>query len=72
MVGPFGFASSFNKVAGSNTYGPVSPVEALGVWPASNYRLDAAGGAQLTGLAGGDRGRWRCWSASPGGCAGAS
>jgi hypothetical protein len=52
VVGPFGFASSFEKVAGSNTYGPVSPLEALGVWPASNYRLDAAGGAQLPGLAG--------------------
>jgi hypothetical protein len=52
VVGPFGFAGSFNKVAGSNTYGPVSPVEALGVWPASNYRLDAAGGAPLAGLAG--------------------
>jgi hypothetical protein len=51
-VGPFGFASSFNKVAGSNTYGPVSPIEALGVWPAANYRLDAAGGAQLPWLAG--------------------
>jgi hypothetical protein len=52
VVGPFGFASSFNKVAGSNTYGPVSPIEALGVWPASNYRLDAAGGAPLAGLGG--------------------
>ena len=52
VVGPFGFAHGFNKVAGSNTYGPVSPIEALGIWPASNYRLDAAGGAQLTGLAG--------------------
>jgi hypothetical protein len=52
LVGPFGFAGSFNKVAGSNTYGPVSPLEALGIWPASNYRLDAAGGAQLPGLAG--------------------
>ncbi len=52
LVGPFGFASSFKKVAGSNTYGPVSPLEALGVWPASNYRLDAAGGASLPGLAG--------------------
>jgi hypothetical protein len=51
-VGPFGFASSFNKVAGSNTYGPVSPIEALGIWPAANYRLDAAGGAQLSWLAG--------------------
>jgi hypothetical protein len=52
LVGPFGFIHSFNKVAGSNTYGPVSPLEALGVWPASNYRLDAEGGAHLTGLAG--------------------
>ncbi|HVD86686.1 MAG TPA: hypothetical protein VNB59_04695, partial [Solirubrobacterales bacterium] len=52
IVGPFGFASSFNKVAGSNTYGPVSPLEALGIWPAANYRLDAAGGASLPGLAG--------------------
>ncbi len=51
VIGPFGFASSFNKVAGSNTYGPVSPIEALGIWPTSNYRLDAAGGAHLTGLA---------------------
>ncbi len=51
-VGPLGFASSFNKVAGSNTYGPVSPVEVLGIWPTSNYRLDAVGGAHLTGLAG--------------------
>lgn len=51
LVGPFGFGGSFHKVAGSNTYGPVSPIEALGIWPASNYRLDAAGGAHLTGLA---------------------
>jgi hypothetical protein len=52
IAGPFGFAHSFNKVAGSNTYGPVSPAEALGIWPAANYRLDAVGGAHLTGLAG--------------------
>jgi hypothetical protein len=52
IVGPFGFAHGFNKVAGSNTYGPVSPIETLGVWPAGNYRLNAAGGAQLPGLAG--------------------
>ncbi len=51
MVGPFGFVHSVNKVAGYNTYGPVSPIEALGVWPAANYRLDAAGGAPLAGLA---------------------
>jgi hypothetical protein len=52
LIGPFGFGGGFNKVAGSNTYGPVSPVEAFGVWPASNYRLAAAGGAHLSGLAG--------------------
>lgn len=52
LVGPFGFAHGFNKVAGYNTYGPVSPVEALGIWPAANYRLNAVGGAPLAGLAG--------------------
>jgi hypothetical protein len=52
LVGPFGFASSFKKVAGSNTYGPVSPLEALGIWPAADYRLEAAGGAALPGLVG--------------------
>jgi hypothetical protein len=52
LVGPFGFVHGFNKVAGTNTYGPVSPVEALGIWPTPNYRLNAAGGAHLTGLAG--------------------
>ncbi len=51
VVGPFAFIHGFNRVAGTDTYGPVSPVEALGVWPASSYRLNAAGGAQLTGLA---------------------
>jgi hypothetical protein len=51
LVGPFAFVHGFNRVAGTNTYGPVSPVEALGVWPASNYRLNAVGGAQLSGLA---------------------
>jgi hypothetical protein len=52
IAGPFGFGSSFNQVAGSNTYGPVSPIETLGIWPAANYRLDAAGGAPLPGLMG--------------------
>jgi hypothetical protein len=51
VVGPFAFIHGFNRVAGTNTYGPVSPLEVFGVWPASNYRLNAAGGAQLTGLA---------------------
>jgi Ca2+/Na+ antiporter len=51
-VGPFGFGGAFNKVAASNTYGPVSPLEALGIWPTSNYRLDAEGSVRLPGLAG--------------------
>jgi hypothetical protein len=51
LVGPFAFVHGFNRVAGTNTYGPVSPAEALGIWPASNYRLNAAGGAHLSGLA---------------------
>ncbi len=51
VIGPFAFIHGFNRVAGTNTYGPVSPFEALGVWPSSNYRLDAPGGAHLTGLA---------------------
>jgi hypothetical protein len=50
--GSFGFGGGFSNVAGSNTYGPVSPIEALGIWPAANYRLAAAGGAELPGLAG--------------------
>ncbi|HEX7279554.1 MAG TPA: hypothetical protein VF255_08030, partial [Solirubrobacterales bacterium] len=51
-IGPFGFAGAFNKVAASNTYGPVSALEALGIWPTSNYRLDAEGSVRLPGLAG--------------------
>jgi hypothetical protein len=51
LVGPYAFVHGFNRVAGTNTYGPVSPVEVLGIWPAANYRLSSAGGAQLTGLA---------------------
>ncbi len=51
LVGPFGFGGGFSKVAGSNTYGPVSPFEALGVWPSANYRLAAMGGAHLSGFA---------------------
>jgi hypothetical protein len=52
IVGPFGFGAGFNKIAGSNTYGPVSPVETLGVWWSPNYRIDAPGEADITWLAG--------------------
>jgi hypothetical protein len=51
FVGPYGFGEGFRSVQGMNTYGPVSPAEALGFWPAANYRLDAPGGAPLAGLA---------------------
>jgi hypothetical protein len=51
VVGPYAFIHGFNRVAGTDTYGPVSPIETLGVWFTSNYRLSSAGGAQLTGLA---------------------
>jgi hypothetical protein len=52
LIGPFGFGAGFNRVAGSNTYGPVSPIETLGVWWTPDYRLDAPGHANLTWLAG--------------------
>jgi hypothetical protein len=47
LVGPFGFGKSVADVQGANTFGPVSPAEALGFWTSSNYRLDTAGGARL-------------------------
>lgn len=38
---PFGFGDSFSEVSASSTFGPVSPVEALGVWLSPDYRLDS-------------------------------
>ncbi len=52
FVGPYAFASGFGAVASSDTYGSVSPLEALGVWPTANYRIDGAGGVPLPGVAG--------------------
>jgi hypothetical protein len=52
VVGSVGLPKTFSEVAGSNTYGPVSPLETLGVWWTSNYRLDAVGAAVLPGLTG--------------------
>src|SRR6202012_4805935 len=43
IAGPFGFGSSFNEVAGSNTYGPVSLGGPLGLLAAAHSRLDAIG-----------------------------
>lgn len=39
FLGPFGFGDSFSVVAGSDAFGPVSVLEALGVWLTSDYRL---------------------------------
>ncbi|HZJ28657.1 MAG TPA: hypothetical protein VFD37_01555, partial [Solirubrobacterales bacterium] len=48
----YGFGEGFSNVAGSDTYGPVSPLEALGLWPEPNYRLAAVGWPALTVPAG--------------------
>ncbi len=40
FAGPFGFGSDFTVVAGSDAFGPVSAIEALGVWLDPDYRLD--------------------------------
>jgi hypothetical protein len=50
VFGPFGFGKVFVQVAGANTYGPTSPAEVFGFWTASNYRLEAPGGAALPWL----------------------
>lgn len=46
----YGFSSGVGSVAGSNTYGPVSPLEALGIWPEPNYRLNSSGWPELAPL----------------------
>ena len=55
---PVRLRHGFNQVAGSNTYGPVSPVEALGIWPAANYRLTPPAARTLPGLMGAIARRW--------------
>lgn len=47
---PFGFGDSFAEVSASSTFGPVSPVEALGVWLSPDYRLDSEIDTPLPGL----------------------
>jgi hypothetical protein len=47
---PFGFGDSFSEVSASPTFGPVSPVEALGVWLSPDYRLDSEIDTPLPGL----------------------
>ena len=50
--GPLGFGDSFSEVAGSNTFGPVSAVEAFGVWLTPDYRLGGFDHTPLPGLMG--------------------
>lgn len=39
FAGSFGYGRDFSLVVGSDAFGPVSPIEALGVWPNTDYRL---------------------------------
>lgn len=50
FLGPLGFGSIFSEVSGSDTYGPVSPVEALGTWLSSDYRLRSTIDTPVPGL----------------------
>lgn len=50
FLGPFGFADAFTVVAGSNAFGPVSVVEAVGVWLSPDYRTNSNFQTPLPGL----------------------
>lgn len=50
FLGPFGFGDAFAEVAISDAFGPVSAVEAVGVWLTSDYRLDGDLSTPLPGL----------------------
>lgn len=50
FIGPFGFGEAFAEVATSDAFGPVSAVEAVGVWLTSDYRLDGDLSTPLPGL----------------------
>jgi hypothetical protein len=50
FIGPFGFGDAFSEVAASDAFGPVSAVEAVGVWLTSDYRLDGDLSTPLPGL----------------------
>lgn len=52
FLGPFGFGDAFAEVARSDAFGPVSAVEAFGVWLTPDYRLDGAMSTPLPGLMG--------------------
>jgi hypothetical protein len=52
FLGPFGFGDAFAEVATSDAFGPVSAVEAFGVWLTSDYRLDGDMSTPLPGLMG--------------------
>lgn len=42
FAGPFGFGKDFAEVAKSDAFGPVSPLEGLGVWLNHDYRLNGS------------------------------
>jgi hypothetical protein len=50
--GQLGFAEGFREVSRSNAFGPVSVLEAFGVWLTSDYRLDGYPAAPVPGLLG--------------------
>jgi hypothetical protein len=52
FVGPFGFGGAFTEISGSDAFGPVSVIEAFGVWLTPDYRLDGDLSTPLPGLMG--------------------
>lgn len=52
FVGPFGFGDAFSVVAASDAFGPVSVLEALGLWLTSDYRLAGNLDTPVPGLLG--------------------
>ncbi len=52
FAGPFGFGSDFSEVSASDAFGPVSPLESLGVWLDPDYRLDGVTATPLPVLLG--------------------
>ena len=50
FLGPFGFGEAFKVVAGSDAFGPVSAVEAVGVWLSPDYRLNSNFSTPMPGL----------------------
>lgn len=52
FAGSFGFGKDFTEVVSSDAFGPVSPVEGLGVWLNPDYRLHGDIATPVPGLLG--------------------